>query len=764
MEGGNSCPSHAIAGGGVLRSSISTIGTTTVLLLTVLGTAQGQSSMRVISQIGGTTYDVAVQDNVLYMGKGMQLSIVDVSDPSEPVILGHSDLLPEQVRRVAVADNLAFVGTQGSIHILDVSDPSQLVNVGIFDEVVDPSDITVSGNRMYVVETSGSFSCVDISSPESPQTIYHSWGSGIAVRNDLTYTVGGSPMLEIWDFSGSYPTVVGSLMMEENGTHIYADDQFLYVTSNYVMQILDISDPTHPVYVGQWNNSHWQDNGPSIYVSNGYAYIPQLCSYTINIVNILDPTTPEWVASFEVPDFLPDRFRITGDSDRLFLPVGGLGCRILDIGNPTQPTQIGHAFEMGYANQVTTSGHHAYIASSANSVVAVDLTTPTSPQITVIVETSAPVTDLAPADSTLYAATLDGMDIMSLAEPDSPIIVGTFQLAAPTDYRLVAVDDDLAFLADDSSVLTVIDVSTPTNPVQLGQWAGPNTLPDYPLRPRGLVVKDNVVFFSNSFMQIAAIDVSDPINPNCLTMYFGTYGCAESLRGNYLYGFTLVHRLSTYDVTSPSSPQRVGDPLSFDFWPTGQWGSPRIASSEDRVYIGSPEYTHLVEVDVSEPASPRSIAHLSARPSDIAAFERTVLVAGGNDGLLVIQAGDPDEDWIDDRTDNCLEVYNPDQTDSDNDSVGDACDACSQTPFGLPVDESGCPLPLPGDADSDLDVDQEDFGLFQACFSGAGVTQDDPNCASALLDGDDDVDLDDFGLLQACMSGPGVVADPDCIE
>jgi len=66
------------------------------------------------------------------------------------------------------------------------------------------------------------------------------------------------------------------------------------------------------------------------------------------------------------------------------------------------------------------------------------------------------------------------------------------------------------------------------------------------------------------------------------------------------------------------------------------------------------------------------------------------------------------------------------------------------------------------DFDQDGDVDMSDFGVFQRCFSGPGVLQDDEDCACTRLDNDDDVDQDDFGVFQGCMSGPNVPADPDC--
>ena len=68
----------------------------------------------------------------------------------------------------------------------------------------------------------------------------------------------------------------------------------------------------------------------------------------------------------------------------------------------------------------------------------------------------------------------------------------------------------------------------------------------------------------------------------------------------------------------------------------------------------------------------------------------------------------------------------------------------------------------PGDLDLDGDVDQEDFGRFQACYSGTGVEQTLPQCRLGHLDGDNDIDSADFTLFMRCLTGPGVAADPAC--
>lgn len=81
-----------------------------------------------------------------------------------------------------------------------------------------------------------------------------------------------------------------------------------------------------------------------------------------------------------------------------------------------------------------------------------------------------------------------------------------------------------------------------------------------------------------------------------------------------------------------------------------------------------------------------------------------------------------------------------------------------------PIRQFNVTLLYPGDMDGDTDVDLDDFGAFQRCLTGPGITQGDVACQGARMDPDDDVDGDDYLLFSGCLTGANISGDPDCTK
>lgn len=106
-------------------------------------------------------------------------------------------------------------------------------------------------------------------------------------------------------------------------------------------------------------------------------------------------------------------------------------------------------------------------------------------------------------------------------------------------------------------------------------------------------------------------------------------------------------------------------------------------------------------------------------------------------GLLILLpapfawTGDRDGDGVDDAVDNCLDLPNPSQLDTDADLRGNACD-CEFN------NDGGCAQP--------------DYSLFLECF-GLSVAPGSP-CAEFDMNGDGGVGQPDYSLFISFFGGP----------
>ena len=110
-----------------------------------------------VGQIGGATYAVAVQGNYAYVGEGPRLTILDVSNPVSPTMVGKTDPLPDVVYDVAVAGNYAYVADEyyGGLRVVDVSDPAHPTEVGSYDTPGYAYGVAVAGNYVYLADEDG---------------------------------------------------------------------------------------------------------------------------------------------------------------------------------------------------------------------------------------------------------------------------------------------------------------------------------------------------------------------------------------------------------------------------------------------------------------------------------------------------------------------------------------------------------------------------------------------------------------------------------
>jgi len=240
-----------------------------------------------------------VSGNYLYLtggqlvtGSSSGLKIIDISNPSNPVKIGSFNISSATVAGISLSGTYAYVcfGNLG-IHVINVSNPASPVSVGSLTLTggFQAIEIFVSGNYAYVTDNASKLHIVDVTNPASPVEVgsyqLPANGSDVYVSANYAYVAAGAQGLIIIDVSNpSSPVLAGSyssvgndprLELHKVGSYVYLSD-FLNG-----LQVIDVSNPTSPVQVGYFYNI--SAGARNVYADNNNIYL--VSNYSIYIFN-----------------------------------------------------------------------------------------------------------------------------------------------------------------------------------------------------------------------------------------------------------------------------------------------------------------------------------------------------------------------------------------------------------------------------------------------------------------------------------------------
>jgi hypothetical protein len=157
---------------------------------------------------------------------------------------------------------------------------------------------------------------------------------------------------------------------------VAAQGNYAYVGEGPRLAVLDISDPTAPVKVGETSplSGVIQDiaaAGDYVYAAGGYSYYAGL-----HIINVADPSAPATVGFYDAPGSRD--VAVAGNYG--YVANGSEVLRVVDVSIPTTPTEVGFYKQTSTsASRVDVAGGYAYVAAGDEGLRIVDVSTPSDP-------------------------------------------------------------------------------------------------------------------------------------------------------------------------------------------------------------------------------------------------------------------------------------------------------------------------------------------------------------------------------------------------
>lgn len=546
----------------------------------------------------GEVRKIVVRGDVAYVASGLRLIVLDVSDPAHPRQIGVLDL-GGRVFDLVVEESTALLamGSEG-LAIVDVADPTRPTLVSRNADALDsPDGVVALDDVVYLVGSD--MHLFDYSNRRVPEYIDHfrldRTAGAVAASRDYIYAAesmrGWMHVIDARD--PLHPTKRGSVDTGIAASAIAVDGTRVYVCHNKPapdggISTVNVTDPDNPVVQGHYQLEHVTEAA----VADGLLYV--MHSGALSILDLREPDEPRllattgWLGADELTVAVADGIAFVGDER---------GILTLDVSDPSRPHVLGRYDLPSWLHRTAVDGETMYVTDAHGFVHVVDISDPATPELISSYETGSGNTNDIVLDGGLayIAVGDDGAQIVSLEDPRNPVLLSS--IPGVQDCWGIAVQGNMVYLGERYPYgrFHVFDVSNPYEPRFLG----------------GTVLSSNAIekievsgdFAFVDTVLLTVVDISDPSNPTEIGRYERDTRSID-LDGDYLYvGLgTRGEAVEVFEVSDPYSLQTVG------------WYDARqvrnVLVEEGVMYVGAVNFLALV--DVHDPRNPIELFRTTA--------------------------------------------------------------------------------------------------------------------------------------------------------
>lgn len=302
--------------------------------------------------------------------------------------------------------------------------------------------------------------------------------------------------------------------------------------------------------------------------------------------------------------------------------------KVFDTSDPGYPVAIGEVTvgELPVAMGVDESRGILFCA-TAGELVVVDISLPAEPTVLGRLLVEGALRHIAVAEGLAFLADESvGLRIIDTVDPAAPAELAVWP--SPGIAIWVAVHQQTVYLADFAGGLRVLDVSNPSSPSEIGSWS--SEVHSYVLE---VSVTDDIAcatVWSGGSGALSVIDVSNPGAPKELSSYvmvdvsagLATSGPLAFVAEAYGGG---VHVIDLSNPVNPVESKWLPKPHEIS----------SLAASDNRLIVGMPSFgADVNEIPADDLWYDRGSIETAGRTLDVAIAGETIYAAGG--GLTIL--------------------------------------------------------------------------------------------------------------------------------
>lgn len=531
---------------------------------------------------GGFTHDLKIRDSYAYVtidGSGFDdidsgLYIYDILNPQNCIEIG-SYIIDDWNYGIELDGDYAYVSNDESgVIVLDISDPENPIEVASIMVIDQAGKVSIHENTLFLSAIWEGLWLIDISDPFNPVEIIHIDTPGFArdvfVNESILYVADDFAGMHIYDISNlENPTLISTYPIQSSLKSFCISDTIAYLpdrgTGEFILNIVSVADPENPFEISRLAGI--RGHGDGVAVSENHVYLGAREDGGLRVVDISNINFPVEI-SYYGPNNDKDGIAII---DNFALVTVDTDLRIVNISNLLNPLPVVFHEIPGQPYKIDTYGDYAYIASGEEHICIIDILDIFNP---VIIGNWSP-----PLDLTFHVTAIEDY-IYTISRTDDQEYVMGVDVSDPANPITVSVSQwwntikDLKILGDHCFILgrtgeqnrmTIVDISDRESPENVSTVFFEGDYPD------ALAVTDNYAYASYIYIDVGdhwwwdecdpylcIIDISNPNDAEIIDNIEINRSKGLTVSGNYLYSECVTYGFEIFDISLPTSPERVG--------------------------------------------------------------------------------------------------------------------------------------------------------------------------------------------------------------